>query len=199
MKNLYLVVLITLIGFVQGPSGKMSGQISAPTIGFVRDLAGALRPVLGIPGAFVLGEPIATGVVAVGSSGKYTIASTATELILIAGDEIVWRGRAAGSGEASSPAESFAFKTNGRPNWVRFLDGTCATWAAKAIEPQSAECPAAEEARPALATLLRQQPPENTESYESVAPEWVVLRGREQLHLARIGDKEAVYALPEAP
>jgi hypothetical protein len=39
-----------------------AGQISAPVIGYLRDLAGVLRPVSGVAGAFVLGEPIESGI-----------------------------------------------------------------------------------------------------------------------------------------
>jgi hypothetical protein len=40
-----------------------AGQISAPVIGYLRDLAGMLRPVSGIAGAFVLGEPVESGII----------------------------------------------------------------------------------------------------------------------------------------
>jgi hypothetical protein len=40
-----------------------AGQISAPVIGYIRDLAGILRPVSGVAGAFVLGEPVESGVI----------------------------------------------------------------------------------------------------------------------------------------
>jgi hypothetical protein len=54
----------------------LAGQVSAPVIGYVRDLKGVVRAVEGVAGAFVLGEPIAEGISTAFFDGKSGCAGT---------------------------------------------------------------------------------------------------------------------------
>jgi hypothetical protein len=157
-----------------------AAQISLPRIGFVRDREGALRPLLGVAGAFVLGDPILTGVVAAGSFGnEYALAATASEVVLIQGDSVVWRRSLPGG-------EAFGFRKNGRPEWVRFANGSCLIW------PDKGE--------PELASLCENPaPPEQGRDSEPVTPQWVLRRTSERLYLMQAGTGEPLFELPEAP
>lgn len=156
-------------------------QISLPRIGFVRDREGALRPLLGVAGAFVLGEPVLTGVVAAGSFGsEYALAATKTEVVLVKGDAVVWRRELPG-------AEAFGFRRDGRPHWVRFANGSCLTWPVKG-EPEMASFCAAEP-----------DDGQTVANAETVSPAWLVRRNPERLCLTQPGSDVAIFEIPEVP
>lgn len=164
-----------------------AGQISLPRIGFVRDLAGALRPVTGVAGAFVLGEPVVEGVVAAASSGEYAVASTGAEIVVVAGREVLWRGAA-----PESAAEAFGFGANGRPSWVRFANGSCLVWPGKGEPRMASFCPAVSRAK------LTSRLPEGVEGEpQELAAGWLVLRSPGRLYVVRTGPGEAIFELPE--
>ena len=54
--------LVTLLLAAAGPLFGQNGQVAGPVTGFVFDrAAGSLRPILGIPGASTMGDPLALG------------------------------------------------------------------------------------------------------------------------------------------
>jgi hypothetical protein len=165
-------------------------QISMPRIGFVRDRQGSLRPLMGVTGAFVLGEPVLTRVVAASSSGgEYALASTGDEVILIKATEVVWRRSVVG-------AESFGFRPDGRPEWVRFANGSCLIWPAEGEPEMASVC----DKRPPEPVRYRARLPDDlTGESELVAPGWVLLRATDRLYLSRLGTEEAIFEMPEAP
>jgi hypothetical protein len=81
-KLLVCILLLTASGFA---------QISAPRKGFVRDRAGALRPVLGVTGSFVLGEAIEHDIVSAGFGKTIGFAKKQNEIIRFRGSDIVDR------------------------------------------------------------------------------------------------------------
>ena len=67
-----LLLMAAGVGILSAQSG-----IGPPLAGYMRDSSGALRPVYGVFGNLVLGEPIARGVVAASFSGRVGLARTA--------------------------------------------------------------------------------------------------------------------------
>ncbi|MDZ4797750.1 MAG: hypothetical protein SGI92_06285 [Bryobacteraceae bacterium] len=167
-----------------------AGQISLPQIGFVRDLAGSLRPVFGVAGAFMVGEPVLAGVVSAASSGAYAVASTGSEIVVVTGNEIVWRREA-----PDSAVEAFGFGAGGRPEWVRFVNGTCLVWPSKGEPKMASFCKNEAPSRMQLSSRL----PDRVEGEpETFAPGWLVLRSATRVYLVRTGPDETIYELPEA-
>src|SRR5271165_3950501 len=81
MREVYMVLLVLLaLG-----SGSLWGQLAPPRIGFVSDLTGGLRPVLGVAGNFLLGDSVAQSVVSSGFSGTFTFVKTNTALWIVDG------------------------------------------------------------------------------------------------------------------
>ena len=74
MKRFFLI-LVAAAGGLLAQSG-----ISPPRAGYIRDDAGGLRPVYGVAGSFVLGDPIASGVISAAFSGRLGLAKTAGTL-----------------------------------------------------------------------------------------------------------------------
>jgi len=128
VKLIRAATLVAMLAFLA------SAQISAPHIGLVRDRAQALRPLQGVAGAFVLGEPVLTGVVSAASAGRFTLAKTATEVVVIDGTEVVERR------EAPEGMASFGFDLHGKPSWVRFeINNLCETWGEKKCSNEAIE------------------------------------------------------------
>jgi hypothetical protein len=66
-------------------------QISEPRRGYVRDRNGAIRPVLGVTGSYVLGDAIASDVVSAGFGRTFGFAKMQNELVRFRTGEIVER------------------------------------------------------------------------------------------------------------
>ncbi len=171
----------------------LAAQIGLPRIGFVQDRKGALRPLLGVSGAFVLGDPVLTGVVASASFGsEYAVAHTGSELVVVKSTEVVWRGETA-------VAEAFGFRRDGRPAWVRFVTGGCLVWPEKG-DPAEVEPSAASFCEKPTANLRTQAriPDSVTGDPSSVAPGWILLRSPERLFLASTtGTEHVILEVPE--
>lgn len=189
MRTRLLVVLAAIGCFA---------QMSAPRIGFVRDVAGSLRPVHGVAGAFVLGEAIVKDVVSAASSGAYTIVKTETEVLVLEGGEIQSRQ------EAPAAEAAFGFDAQGRPEWVRFAGGRCLLWANKSLGEGS--CPAVAEPEASIdrdelvvkRTHARLRIPNDVLTVESIGPGWVVLRTSSRLYAVRTDSgNESLFELPE--
>ncbi len=74
------------------------GPLAPPSIGMLRGSDNGLRPLLGVRGNFLLGEPVAKGVESAAFSGDFGLIKTRDEVVLIARDD--WTGRHPASGEA---------------------------------------------------------------------------------------------------
>jgi hypothetical protein len=79
MRIKKLVVLVILSGAFAGRLGAQSSWINGPVLGFVAERSGSfVRPILGIPGASILGEPLELGsevrIVAISPRQDYAIA-----------------------------------------------------------------------------------------------------------------------------
>lgn len=174
------------------------GQIGGPQIGHVRDRGNVLRPVYGIGGAFVLGDPVAEGVTSTAFSGRAGFAVTGSELLIFEGGNIVDRQA------VREDAVSFGFRDDGRPHWVRFASGACLVRTGGRLH--EAECPA--ETPQVLAdgdevilvrTGVRLRLAEPIEGIEQMGAGWMAVRTVSDLYAIRTEpDREAVYRLPEA-
>ena len=81
MREICLVLLF-LMALGQG---SLFAQLAPPRIGYVSDSTGAFRPVLGVSGNFLLGEPLADSVVSAGFSGTFSFFKTDTTLSIVDG------------------------------------------------------------------------------------------------------------------
>jgi len=84
--------------------------ITPPQVGFMQDTAGSLRPVHGLAGNFLVGEPIAAGVLSAAFSGSFGLAKTDSTVIVTD-----WQGKAIATSDASAGPALFAFASDGRP------------------------------------------------------------------------------------
>jgi len=85
-----------------------AAQVTAPRIGMATDSAGRLRPIAGVAGNFIPGEPIASGVLSAAASDVAALVKTRSEIIVI-GQGATVRTRA-----PEGPA-LFAFSADGAP------------------------------------------------------------------------------------
>jgi hypothetical protein len=77
MRELTLFVLLAT---------PLLAQLAPPRIGFVSDLGGQFRPVLGVSGSFLLGDPVALSVVSAGYAGTFSFVKTDTTLSILGRD-----------------------------------------------------------------------------------------------------------------
>jgi hypothetical protein len=159
------------------------GQITGPSIGYVRDLRGDLRPVFGVSGAFVLGESIEQGVISATFTGSAGLVKKDKELVIYRG------GKAVRSIDAPAGGASFGFDGKGMPAWVRFADEGCLVWRNESPEPGA--CPADEQ--PAVGDM-----PEPVESVESMGADWLAVRTASGIWAVRTTPERTIYRLPEA-
>jgi hypothetical protein len=94
----------------------------SPKIGFVQDGGNVLRAVSGIAGSFVVGSPIATGIVSAAFSGSYGAAKTDTTLTTF--DAV---GNTIGTKDTPAGPALFAFSRSGTPAFVYFT-GSNGIW-----------------------------------------------------------------------
>ena len=85
-----------------------AAQVTAPRIGMATDSAGRLRPIAGIAGNFIPGDPIASGVISAAASDVAALAKTRSEIIVLE------QGAAVRDRALEGPA-LFAFAANGAP------------------------------------------------------------------------------------
>lgn len=79
MKRAFPVFMWTAcLGFAVAQS-----RMAEPRAGFILDTAGTLRPLLGVAGAFVPGEPALSGVLKFAHSGRGGFAKTETALVIL--------------------------------------------------------------------------------------------------------------------
>lgn len=107
--------------------------LTPPQIGFVQDSGNALRPVLGIAGNFVLGDPSQTGVIAAAFSGSSGMVKT--DFALLAIDRL---GNVLASADAPSSAALFAFSPAGAPAFAYLTDANAwMVWDGQAFQSVS--------------------------------------------------------------
>jgi hypothetical protein len=169
-------------------------QIRPPQAGFVRDRAGALRPVLGVAGAFILGEAVETGVLSAGFSRDLGFVKTASELVVFRDGLAVERMEA-----PAGPAE---FTFGARPT-IYFVDtGEMWEWprrtgsrAARSLAELHCES-----GDIVLASGERVRTPEPAAEVERMSDDWVVARTASALYAVRVtGAGRTIVQLPELP
>ncbi len=92
--------------------------LSPPVAGLIRDPDGALRPLFGVRGNFLLGRPLLEGAVSAAFSGRFGLVKTESEILLLDGAGEVIETRPAPPGLAQ-----FAFDGGGNPSTM-FLAAT---------------------------------------------------------------------------
>jgi hypothetical protein len=185
------------IGFVLFTAAA-AAQITAPRFGFARDRAGALRPVLGVAGSFLLGEPLQEGVISAGFGRKVGFAKTENELLTLRAGEITDRTPAP-TGEAT-----FYLGTDGEIAGIYFrsqqelwrVRGSGFEKLANAQEPLPVVDVRGDEISLPSGTILRL--PEPVTAIEWLSDSWVIARGSTALHAIRLTGEADVLQLPEA-
>jgi hypothetical protein len=100
----HCLILVAAAGGLLAQSG-----ISPPRVGYIRDEAGALRPVYGVAGSFVLGQPVnKRPVISAAFSGRLGLAKTATALYAFDRE-----GRRLGRLAAADGQAQFVFSPDG--------------------------------------------------------------------------------------
>jgi hypothetical protein len=121
MKRFFLI-LAAAAGGLLAQSG-----ISPPRAGYIKDDAGGLRPVYGVAGSFLLGDPIASGVISAAFSGRLGLAKTSGALYAFDRE-----GRLIGQFPAAEGPAQFMFSRGGSEaivflpdtsEWVRWRNG----------------------------------------------------------------------------
>ena len=204
--------LILVAGGLLAQSG-----ITPPRLGYIRDEAGALRPVYGVAGSFVLGRPIhKRPVISAAFSGRLGLAKTATALYAFNRE-----GRRLGRLAAADGPAQFLFSPDGSEATV-FLPDTSEwfRWRNGGFQPVPIE-DAGETVIPTSLSLaggkslvaadneLVLRMPDGTEkrttltgpilSIEWMGEDWIYIREAGRHTAARlVGDSLEVYRFPEA-
>lgn len=121
--------LIATLSFVAGAAWAQT--LTPPQTGFMQGAANSFRPVYGIAGNFLPGDPVACGVVSAAYSGSYGLLKTSSAVIVTdrAGSII------ATNSEPDGPA-LFAFKRTGEPALVLMpAANTLLAWDGAAFDP----------------------------------------------------------------
>ncbi len=119
----HCLILLAVAGGLLAQSG-----ITPPRVGYIRDEAGALRPVYGLAGSFVLGRPInKRPVISAAFSGRLGLAKTAAALYAFDRE-----GQRLGRLAAADGPAQFVFSPDGSEaivflpdtsEWFRWRDG----------------------------------------------------------------------------
>jgi hypothetical protein len=105
--------------------------IAPPQIGFIQDTAGTMRPVYGLAGNFLMGEPIAAGVISGAFSGSF--GWTKTDSTVNVTDS---QGQAIAAADAPDGPALFAFGSDGKPALAYlFLSNTLLQWSGAELTP----------------------------------------------------------------
>jgi hypothetical protein len=99
---LIAAIAVACLAWTQGPD--------VPRLGWLLDDSGGLRPLTGLAGNFVPGDALLDGVLSAGSSGDWTLAKTAHDLIVL--DRV---GVETSRIETPGGEALFAFAPNGEP------------------------------------------------------------------------------------
>ena len=124
--------------FAAGPSGLAQPGLTPPQIGFLRDSAHQVRPLLGISGNFWLGDAVAADVVSAASSGSASMLKTSHRLLVLNA-----LGHPVGRAWTATGPALFAFTPAGAPALAWLPDsGELLRWNGLRFEatPVSATC-----------------------------------------------------------
>jgi len=78
---LAMKALLATLSFVAGAAWAQTG-LTPPRVGFMQDAANSFRPVDGIAGNFLPGDPVALGVVSAAYSGAYGLFKTSSAVVV---------------------------------------------------------------------------------------------------------------------
>ena len=121
MKRAMLAVLSIAAGAAWAQT-----TLTPPLVGFMRDALDSVHPVYGLAGNFLVGDPVASGIVSAAFSGSYGLLKTANAVVVIDRTAAV----VASSGASDGPA-LFALARTGEPA-LAYLPGPGALLAWKA-------------------------------------------------------------------
>jgi hypothetical protein len=159
-----------------------TAQIGVPRLGFLRDRAGALRPLLGVSGNVMLGEPIEQNVISAGFGRTTGFAKKQNEVLRIQSGKVVER-MAAPSGEALfylAGAEIAAiYFPEAKERWRLSKSGF--------DKEIGVEEPLAE----------RLWDSGWITNFEWLSDGWAVVRGQNTLYAIRVNGDKAVMQIPE--
>lgn len=167
-------------------------QVAPPTAGVVCDHRGTLRPVLGVAGAFVLGEAFESGVLAAGFHRDVGLAKTNEELIVFNRRVIVARIPAPpGPAEFFFDPEPAAYFPQSGELWTqqtsRIAPGARPHSLLRAVDDEVV-----------LPGGDRVRLPEPVQEVEWMSEHWVVARTAGALYAIRAGAAEPAWTrLPE--
>ena len=147
-----------------------AAQLSSPVIGYVRTSSSELRPVLGVAGAFVLGEALERDVLSASFTSLSGLVKKDREVLVYRSGRLLSRHAAPGG------SALFSFTPRGEPATVQFENGECHEWVPDAFAPAA------------------QTTCENGAVEDRVADEWFAVRGKTGIVLKR-GDR--TWQLPE--
>ena len=137
-----------------------AAQLSSPLIGFVRTNANELRPVYGVAGAFVLGDPVERDVLSAAFTSVSGLVKKEAEVLVFS------RARLVGRPAAPAGPAQFGFTPAGEPAWIRF-ESSCHRFVKGELQAADADtCPAATE-------------------WERVGDEWFAVRENNRILLKR--------------
>lgn len=174
-------------------------QLRAPVTGVVRDKTGALRPLVGVAGALIAGEPIATGVLSAAFSGTAGLAKTDGEVLVFDSERILERKPA-----PAGPAV-FQFSKDGKPALACFpATGELWRWTSEGISVESgSEWPAQmdrirRDGNQLVVSKTQARITAPDGEMEQMSDEWVVIHSSDGDWAIRIENgKEAVLRVPE--
>ena len=102
-------------------------SLTPPQVGFMRDATASLRPVYGIAGNFLVGDPVAAGVISAAYSGSYGLVKTSLTVSVTDKTGSIVASSAAADGPAL-----FAFARTGEPA-LAYLANQLLIWNAGAF------------------------------------------------------------------
>ena len=158
-------------------------EITGPLVGYFRDRRGDLRPLYGVSGAFVPGDPIEHDVVSSAFSGAMGLVKKEKSLLVFR------EGKVTASLDAPAGRATFGFDRRGLPAWVRFEGGACLVW--RNDTPEPAPCPPAD-------LPIDPDLPEPVLSAESMSDGWLAVQTESAVWAVSTGPETRRWRIPEA-
>jgi hypothetical protein len=105
--------------------------IAPPQVGFMQDTAGSLRPVYGLAGNFLTGDPMSWGVISAAYSGSFGLVKTDSTVVVT---DV--QGQAIATSDVPPGPALFAFAGEGKPALAYlFTSNTLLQWSGGALTP----------------------------------------------------------------
>jgi hypothetical protein len=111
IKNALATKAILAIVSIAARMAWAQTALTPPQAGFIQDGANSFRPVFGIAGNFLPGDPMASSVVSAAYSGSYGLVKTSSAILVIDRD-----GSIAAANDAPDGPALFAFTRTGEPS-----------------------------------------------------------------------------------